>query len=350
MKIKCIFILITCFLSNNSFSQHIKKSVQPEQVTKLFRSQEILPMKLGFSNKDIKKKTNDSTYIKTNISYKAEDGSWKVLAVKLRVRGYFRLGKCYFPPIKIKISKAAGKGTLFEGNKKSKLVLPCFPQKGKNDFIIKEYMAYKLYEIISPYNFRTRLASISFTEDKGKKTKIHDLKGILIEDDKNVAKRYGGKVIERTIHPLSQDPVTSVRNAFFQFMIGNVDFSTYARHNVKLLYVNKKIIPFPYDFDLSGLVNSSYAEVLVINDVPVTSTVTERLYRGFKRDQSIILQVRKEFLDNKTKLLQTVDSMEPFFDNPKEFLKAKNYISDFFEILINDGRFKKEIINKLRTK
>ena len=90
---------------------------------------------------------------------------------------------------------------------------------------------------------------------------------------------------------------------------------------------------------MSGLVNSSYAEVLVIDDVPVTSTVTERLYRGFQRDQSTIVQVRKEFLDNRIKMLQTVDSMEPFFDNPKEFLKAKNYILDFFEILTNNGRF-----------
>ena len=80
---------------------------------------------------------------------------------------------------------------------------------------------------------------------------------------------------------------------------------------------------------MSGLVNASYAVVSYINDVPLTSSVTERLYRGFKRDQKIILQVRNEFLDNQIKLLEIVDSLEPYFDNPKGFSRAKKFISGF---------------------
>ncbi len=349
-QIICISLLVFFILCNNSYSQNVNNADQSQQLSKLFRSQENLPVRLGFSNKDIKKKTNDSTYIATNISYKTEDGAWKDFEAELRVRGYFRQEKCYFPPIKIKISKSAGKATLFEGNKKLKLVLPCLTQKDMNDLIVKEYMAYKLYEIISTYHFETRLTDISFIETRGNKTKTHELKGIFIEDDKKIAKRHGGKVHDRSVYPLSQDPLTSVQNAFFQFLIGNNDFSTYAPHNIKLFNINKKVIPIPYDFDMSGLVNASYAVVSYINDVPLTSSVTERLYRGFKRDQKIILQVRKEFLDNQIELLEIVDSLEPFFDNPKGFSKTKKFISGFFEIMQDDTRFEREITNQLRTR
>jgi len=349
-QITYIFIVLFLILYNNSFSQNIKELNQSEQVSKLFRSQEILPVKLGYSIRNIKKNTNDSTYIKTDLSYLGEGGVWNKFEVELRIRGFYRLKHCYFPPIKIKIKKSLSKGTLFEENKKLKLVLPCLMTKEKNDNIIKEYMAYKLYEVISLYHFKTRILDISFTEDKGKKTKTHVLKGILIEDDKKVAKRHDGKVFKRDIHPMNQDPTTSVRNSFFQYLIGNIDFSTAFQHNEKLLFINSKFIPLPYDFDMSGLVNASYAEVLVINDEPLVSSVTERLYRGFRRDPDIIQQVRKEFLDNKIKLLEIVDSLEPFFEYPKEFIEAKNYILDFFEVISDDVRFKKYITSKLRTK
>ena len=351
MKKQIIYVFLLFVLYNYSYSQNIKDTTKTEQVSKLFSSQEILPIKLSFSNKEIKKKTNDSTYIKTNISYQTEDGSWEELEVELRRRGNFRLNNCYFPPIKVKINKSVSKGTLFEGNKKLKLVLPCSAKKGVNDYIVKEYMAYRLYEIISVYHFKTRIVDISFTEIKDKKTKIFDLKGILLEDDKNVAKRHGGDVLKRRIHPMVQDPVTSVQNSFFQYLSGNTAYSTYVQHNEKLLFVDKSFVPLPYDFDMSGLVDTHYSVVSVINDeqLPISS-VRERLYRGFKRDPKVIQQVRKEFIDNKIELLKIVDSLEPFFDNPKEFSICKKFISDFFEVMANDTKFKKEITDKLRTR
>lgn len=350
MKKRIIYFFLLFIIYNYSFSQNIKDSTQTEKVSKLFRSQRILPIKLSYSNKNIKKETNDSTYLDTNIFYQIEDGSWKDLDVGLRVRGNFRLINCYFPPIKVKINKSVSKGTLFEGNKKLKLVLPCTSKKGTNDYVVKEYMAFKLYEIISFYHFKTRMVDISFTEPKGNKTKKYNIKGFFIEDDKNVAKRCGGKVLKRRIHPKVQDPVTSVQNSFFQYMIGNTDYSTYVQHNEKLLFVNKSFVPLPYDFDMSGLVNTYYSVVSVINDeqLPISS-VRERLYRGFRRDPKVIQQVRKEFIDNEAKLLKVVDSLEPFFENPKVFLGAKNYILDFFIVMKNDKKFKKEITDKLRN-
>ena len=146
------------------------------------------------------------------------------------------------PSPSVKIDEKSAYKHQAGGNKKLKLVLPCKNEKDLNDNIIKEYLAYKLYEIISPYHFQTRLVDIQFREVKGKKAKDFELKGFLIEDDKKVAKFHDGKVFERFIHPLAMDADTSVQNALFKFMIGNTDFSVAYQHNGKLLYIDKKIL------------------------------------------------------------------------------------------------------------
>ena len=76
----------------------------------------------------------------------------------------------------MKIKKSNYKNTIFDGNKKMKLVLPCRTDDEKNDNILKEYLAYKVYELVSPYHFKTRRVNIEFTEPKGKKEKKYSLK------------------------------------------------------------------------------------------------------------------------------------------------------------------------------
>jgi hypothetical protein len=348
-QIISILLFIQCFSYQYIYSQNSSNSFTSNEVSKLFRNQDILPIKLSYSNKNIKKNTNDSTYIKSILSYKTKKESWKTLNVELRARGNFRRKNCYFVPLKIKIKKENYKNTLFKGHKKLKLVLPCLLQKDSNDNVIKEYIAYKLYELISPYHFKTRLVNLSLTETKGKKVKTHNIKGILIEDDKKVAKRHDGKMFKRPIDPRAQDALTSVKNAFFQFMISNLDFSTGKQHNAKLLYINKNIFPIPYDFDMCGLVNASYAVVSQSEDKSINiSSVTQRKYRGFKRDRAIIEQVRQEFLNNKKDMIAIINSYASRFENQNEFENAKLFILDFFNILINDTKFKEQILNDLR--
>ena len=132
-----------------------------------------LKIKLGYSNKQMNKKTNDSTYIKVPMEF-FHDDKWNTIEVSLRARGNFRRSQCYFPPIKMKIKKDVIENTLFDGNKTMKLVMPCKLEKENNDNVLQEYIAYKMYELSSPYHFKTRLVSIDFSEPKGKKVKKGD--------------------------------------------------------------------------------------------------------------------------------------------------------------------------------
>lgn len=339
MKNQGIFVFILLI----SFFVSAQKPIKSDL---LYKDQTPLSIKLSYSNKEVNAKTDDSTYIKTNMEFLHEE-KWSSIEVRIRARGNFRRSECYFPPIKMKIKKDQYKETLFDGNKSMKLVLPCKLEPENNDNILQEFIAYKIYEQISPYHFKTRRVDIDFNEIRGKKTKNFKLKGFLIEDDKRVAKRHEGKVFERYIHPMAMQHLTSVQNAFFQYLLGNTDFSVAYQHNGKLLYVDKKIIPLPYDFDMTGWVNPSYATV---NSTLGISSVQDRVYRGFKRDQEYFDQVREQFIDKKSQLMQIVSSFENEFSNPKEYENMFEFMEDFFEVLESDSNFEKAIVSKARTR
>lgn len=320
------------------------------ETTAFFSNQEPFTIKLRMSIKDVKKNTNDSTYLESMLYFKNEAALYDSLKIDLRARGNNRRENCYYAPLKLKLSKSVTKGSPFEGNKKLKLVLPCLIEANNDDYVVKEYMAYKLYEIVTPIHYKTRLVNIEFIEEKGKRTKTNDLKGIFIEDIDNVANRLNGKEIERRIRALQQDDLASIRNSFFQYMIANTDFSTTYNHNGKLLFIDKKIVPLPYDFDMSGLVDASYSVVSNVQNINLDITeVTERAYKGYKRDPLIFEQVRKEFINNKAEMFEVVNSLDPYFEDKNQFIRARRFIESFFEILVNDKSFKKNIVDKARV-
>ena len=219
MNKQMFFLLALLFLSS--------VSAQIEQNSDLlFENQDPLKIKLSYSNKEIRLETDDTTYIKTNMSFWYEN-KWNDLEVSLRARGNFRRSKCYFPPIKMKIKKSKAEGSLFEGNKNLKLVVPCLLQDEKNDNIVQEFIAYKLYEKISPYHFQTRMVDIEFLEIKKNKTIVHNLKGFLIEDDKRVADRFEGKSFERYL--LKRNIDYDIYDENISNYSSNKDFSKYSK-------------------------------------------------------------------------------------------------------------------------
>ena len=314
---------------------------------KFFSSNETLDAKISFIPKVLKKSIVDSVYFDTNFAYKI-DNKFQDMEIGIRARGNFRRSTCYYPPIKVDFKKKQTKGTIFEGHKKMKLVLPCLKQKDKNDNILKEFIVYKLFEMVYPYHFKTRRLSLEFTDlSKKKKPVVEKLNAFLIEDDKKVAQLHNGKVFERFIPPLAMDADASVRNAMFQYMIGNTDFSTAYQHNNKLLYIDKLIIPLPYDFDMSGFINPSYA---VVNETLNIANIRQRKYRGFKRDEDVFYKVRDIFLEKKNDMLALIKSFESDFDNATEYDEAYSYIESFFDIIEDDGKFKDNVILAARTK
>ncbi len=321
---------------------------QDTDMTPLFLDQSKLDVSMSLVLKDIKKNTNDSTFLPTVLLMKNSSGGVDSVKAEVRARGNFRRQVCYFPPMRLKFDKKDVKGTVFEGNKSLKLVVPCPTSESKNTLMMKEYMAYKVYEVVTPYHFPTRLMNLTLTEP-GKKPKTWDLAAFLIEDDDLTAKRHHAKVMENlNLHPLAMDDTSSLRHDIFQYMIANTDWSTTFLHNAKVIFqAPKKYIPLAYDFDMAGLVDAPYAAV---NETLGIANVRERLYRGFCRNEKTTQAIRQEFINNEEKIMKVVDAQAPNFTNPKDFNTAKGFIAEFFKIVKSEATFKSNIQDQCRTK
>ena len=310
----------------------------------LFIDQKPLKIRLNYSNNNLNKNTNDSTLMKTKLFFIQENKN-KEIDVSVRARGNFRRKHCYFTPVKIKIKKRDASNTIFSDNRTLKLVLPCKNDRDKNDNILKEFIAYKIYEIISPFYFKTRRLEINYTDQKRKNQKNFNLIGFFIEDDDKVAKRFDSKIIKRKISPLAMDDFNSVNLSFFNFLIGNTDFSSAHQHNGKLLFYEKKIIPIPYDFDLTGWVKPKYGSGITNR---LGYSFEERNYIGFKREMSIYSKVRNHYLTLKEKILKTVELYESEFEYKKSYYLMMNYLREFYEILENDKLYNSLIVSKAK--
>jgi hypothetical protein len=315
----------------------------------LFRPQEPLKIRFTISLKDIR--NPDSLYISHLLYYQTASGINDSITVKMKRRGNFRLRECYFPPLWIKIDKTNAKNTLFEGNKKLKLVLACDNSNNYNGLILKEFLCYKLFEEVTPFAFQTRLAEVELTENR-KKDKTFLLKGILVEDLDKVAKRLHSKPMDNVrIFPAQLNDTSALRYELFQFMISNTDWSAIFQHNSKLIIQDQtKIISLMYDFDMSGLVNAPYAVVSEINGEQLNAqSVRDRIYRGYCHSPGVMQFVRQEFIAKMAKLLAIPDQLKGYLSD-RELKGIKNYLVEFFDIMKSDRLFKADVLNNCLAK
>ncbi|HSI77182.1 MAG TPA: hypothetical protein VK957_14875 [Lunatimonas sp.] len=313
----------------------------------LFGNPNPLEIRLGYAFRELRRSNSDKRYFPTYLHYRIDKEAWDSIQVDVRARGVYRRKNCFFTPLRVRINAKERSGTLFEDHKTLKLVLPCQTHGNANDLIIKEYLCYKLYELITPYYFRTRLIALRLTDERGRQSKSYDLKAFFIEDEDLMAKRLGGKIMKpEEIYPFLLQDTSAVRHDFFQFMIANTDWSAVSQHNIRILQVPPITkIHVPYDFDMSGLVNAPYAQVSEF--LPI-SNVRERLYRGFCRGEELFQFIRAEFISFEDQFWGILSEIETEI-HPDEKDRLRKFFDAFFVILKSDREFNENIALKCRT-
>jgi hypothetical protein len=317
----------------------------------LFDSNQPLKLAFGISIRTIKDAKFDTVYFPEKLYFSDSAGNKDSITMAVKRRGNSRLELCNFPPLWIKIDKTQGANTVFEGNRKLKLVMPCDSRELSNELIMKEYLCYKLYDQVTPYAFKSKLVDIDFTEKRGKKSKTYPIKGILAEDVAKTAKRFSAKVSKHPkVVPAALNDTAALRFDFFQLLIANTDFSKGFQHNSKLLYKNTRYIPLPYDFDMSGVVDAPYAVVSKVgNDELPIESVRERYYRGYCASNELTAMIRAEFLAKEDSILAVPEQFRGNLSN-KEIDGLKSYLKEFFDILRNDNIFQREVVRRCRPK
>ena len=221
-----------------------------------------------------------------------------------------------------------------------------------------EYLAYRLYNLITPMSFRARPAEVTYrtSETDAGTTRF----GFLLEEDKDVAGRNDKDRLEATSHQLSAsqlDPHAAGRAALFEYMISNLDWEFLASakgekccHNAVLIAQPDAtpaqavgVVPLPYDFDFSGLVDAPYALPPV--GIPVETT-TARYYRGYCISTGEMPAVIAEFQAKRADMMALVDG-EPHL-NAQFRAKTDRYLAGFFDILNDPGRVQSQIVKHCR--
>ncbi len=311
----------------------------------LFESDAILNITLKGNLRDV---LNDRTDIARNfslvLSYKNEDSTDIQLPVQVKTRGHFRRLKenCSYPPLLIQFpADGPHLSSFFREQKKLKLVMPC---KGE-DYLIREWLVYKIYNLVTPKSFRARLVKVKLEDDRNKKP-VTAFYGILLEEVKQMAKRNKVVAVEQALKPQQTQRDAFLEMAVFEYLIGNTDWSTQFQHNIKLLRMDSNSVPItvPYDFDHSGMVNTPYA--LPAEELQLRS-IRERRYRGYcmsdlkvfepviarynqLKDDIYKLYTSCALLDEKY-IKSTVQYLDEFYatiNNPKAWQKEFGYPCD----------------------
>lgn len=272
------------------------------------------------------------------------------LDVQVSTRGNFRrkAENCTSPPLRINFKRKQVKGTLFEEINKIKLVTQCRRNSlAYEQYVLEEYLIYRVYNIITDTSFRVRLAQITYI-DQGRKDKTWQSYAFFVEPDGDFENRLD--LMESKMKYLMQDSTQLhhiSRLAIFQYFIGNTDWAVTTLHNVKLFATDILQAPYviPYDFDWAGVISAGYAK-------PQPSLglekVSDRLFRGQCRTMEQFKENFEFFESKKTEIYALYQNFEPLRNRQRK--DALSYYNKFYEIINNDGIIQMEFIDNCHEK
>ena len=281
-----------------------------------------------------------------NFSSALPDGTIVSDPVQLEIRGHFRQDYCYVPPIKLKFNYKDSASLAYL--KSLKLVSECKVSPDHEQLLLKEYLIYKIYNLLTNRGFHARLLNLTFQDSTGKKKPFTE-HAFLLEDIADVAKRNDCMVWKgKKLNTEATDRKQMTMVALFEYMIGNTDWAVSVEHNIRLIVPAKdtSIKPFavPYDFDYSGLVNTYYA---IPDERLEIENVTTRLYRGFPRTMPELEQALDTFKLMKKDIYALINNFSLL--NAKNKQSMTGYLDGFYTEINNPVIVQNIFIEHART-
>ena len=283
----------------------------------------------------------------------AQDGEPRTVDVGIRPRGKSRRDRtvCTFPPLRLDLPKKSVADTVFAKQDKLKLVTHCFSGNKGHQYLMREYLAYRILNLLTPNSFNVRLLSIEYVDqDRGGKAMTHP--GFFIEHKSRMAKRRGAKLAEfDRLRPQQLDPAGTSLAEVYQYLISNTDFSFIAGpvndlccHNAVLLTADGgNVLPVPYDFDAAGLIDPPYA-------MPQTAlgqrSVKDRVFRGFCRPDPYLADAVAKAQALRAEVFALIDNLAGLDDRNRQ--RVVRFVERFYKTLDDDKQFQKEIAGACR--
>lgn len=255
-----------------------------------------------------------------------------IYAVDVRPRGKYRRKIAVWPPLKLKFNKAALLKAGFSGHNEVKLSLPCYDNEQGNELIVREYLAYRMFEAVAPVGaIRARLVRLTLRDTHGGQTTEKQVTAMLLEDEEEISTRLKGKMLESFGLPMNKYHGEQVAMmVMFQYFVGNTDWDLSMTRNLRLvkpLAKTAKLVVLPYDFDFSGLVNAPYATPAVESKL---RSVRDRHLKAGTLPAAALKQALQTLRSKQAELLALCDTPQL---SPAAAADLKNYIAFFFKEL-----------------
>jgi len=328
----------------------LKRQAEAEALP-LFASQEPIEITLTADWKAVQRDRDvDSKKLYPGTLTIVKDGTAGTpVPMQLRTRGHSRRSArtCEFAPLRLELPKDGTKGTVFEGHGNLKLGVHCQSEGIYLQYMLKEYLANRLHNLLTTRSLRVRLARVTYADSRpGRKpdTRL----GLFFEDIDDLAKRMQARelsVPRQMFKYVEQDQLMFM--SMFQYMIANTDYSILVLHNVIMIDDARGVrLTVPYDFDYSGLVNTHYA----IPDKGLNlSSVRERRWRGPCKTEAEVAQALTPFLEKKAELLALPSTLAALGLEAGQIKSTEKYLDEFFEIIENPNRRKRTFVTECKT-
>ena len=319
------------------------------ETRRLFRAVEPLAVTLAADFKAVNRdrKPASTKTFPAVLTVKGDEGAVPAvpLQVNLHTRGNIRLqaDMCAFAQLSIEFVKQDVKRTAFDGQSKLKFLVHCNEGPRFEQLVLLEYLAYRLYNVMTPRSFRVRLAHATYADSKSGRT-LSTHNAVFIEDDDDVAARMEGRAGEPTgllFKDFDQDSLTLM--TVFQYMIGNPDYSITAMHNVHLVQTPANVrYPITWDFDVTGLVDPQYA----LPNAKVRkaiAAVRARSYLGPCRTAEEFEPTLAAFRGKQGEMQALINAIPGLDDAERR--KAAEYLGEFFTVIGSKELVKRALID-----
>ena len=300
---------------------------------RLFEEEKPLEISLRFDLATYFRAKPQEEYLKTNITLYISKTDSITKDIRLRTRGVFRNQYCRFAPIELNFKKAGFGYTDLNSISKIKLVPQCSSSKQNEDWVLREYLTYKLFNVFTDTSFRVRLLTVTYIDSEKKRKPIKQY-GFFIEPVEMLLARTHSVQIKT--HALTQKniiPKIMDRFAIFNYMIGNYDWAVPGQHNVLVIKplafdTVGLAIAIPHDFDWTGLVNPNYA---IPAEIVGTETVRERIFTGICRSKEVFQKDLEIFSKKKEEFYKVINEFPYVDQNSKKDMTG--YLNGFFDQL-----------------
>jgi hypothetical protein len=310
----------------------------------LFASDDVMELALtvDFDSLCRPRETEECGFEATTMEYRDDAGNWRSLPIEVQIRGGWRslARNCSAPLLWVRFGEGQAAGTPFEGQSLLPLTTHCgrglsldrstrrATRADYEQYLLREYLGHRLYRKLTEFSVGVRLVRISYPDPDGSgRPALHY--AFFTEHFDDVAARTDSRRLPRgSFEAEKLDAQSAAALALFQFMIGNTDWSIARERNTALLIKDGLQIPVPYDLDMSGLVDASYAGPAV--GLPIDS-VRQRYFLGYCQPGTDWERVFARFAQLESALLSLPGEIPGL--SRKSRKTTSNFLEKFFEII-----------------